>query len=355
MPAGPPLYSPRQANDSTGPKPRIRFRGRTRDLQDEMMQTSESLGRRPDPSLRSSSELACGQIKQTLEGRPLGSVIIPAHNEARVILRCLDALSAGFAPGEVEVIVVCNGCDDDTAALARSAGHDVGVIELAAASKSAALRAGDARATTLPRLYLDADIVLSGTAARAVLKRLAAGSPAARPPLRYDTSRSSALVRSYFRARSRMPAVLGSLWGAGVYGLSSAGRARFDTFPDLGADDLWLDRQFDPAEIEIVDCAPVTVTAPQRGRDLLHTLRRTYRGKDETGGASWSDRRARLITVRAIRDLLSQFASGPQSIADALVYAGFAIAGRIRVTLIRIKGAGAAVWERDDSSREVVA
>ena len=118
------------------------------------------------------------------------------------------------------MIVVCNGCADDTAELARSSGHPVRVIELEAASKPAALRAGDEAALALPRIYLDADVVLPGASARAVLERLRAGAIAARPPIRYDSSGSSAPVRSYYRARSRVPALLESLWGAGVYGLS---------------------------------------------------------------------------------------------------------------------------------------
>lgn len=316
------------------------------------MLQSGSIGNSPDPVVRSSSVLARREVAPTVALRRLGSVIIPAHNEALVIRRCLDALFTGTEPWELDVIVVCNGCDDDTAAVARSAGHDVSVIELATASKSAALRAGDAATTTLPRLYLDADVVLSGPSARAVLENLAAGTPAGRPPVRYDTSRSSELVRRYFRARAKMPAVLASLWGAGVYGLSSGGRARFDTFPDLGADDLWLDRQFDPTEIAIVPCAPVIVMAPRRSRDLLRTLRRTYRGKDETGTPR-SDRRARLITMRALGDLIRLVSCGPQSAADAVVYVGFAVAGRIRAALIRIATGDARVaWERDDSSRE---
>lgn len=286
--------------------------------------------------------------------RPIGSIVVPAHNEAGVIRRCLDALFDGLEPGELDVTIVCNGCSDVTADLARRSGHPVRVIELPEASKSAALCAGDCAAVGFPRLYVDADVVLPGSSVKLVLRHLATEGLAARPPLRYDTSRSSALVRSYFRARSRMPAVLGSLWGAGVYGLSSAAHGRFEAFPDVGADDLWLDRQFEPAEIEIVDCTPVTVTAPQRSRDLLHTLRRTYRGKDETGGTSLSDRRARTITSRAVGDLLRLLGSGPQSAADAVVYTGFAIAARVRAALTRFRrGAAPVVWERDNSSREV--
>ena len=49
---------------------------------------------------------------------PLASVVIPAHNERRVIGRCLRALREGAAPGELDVIVVANACTDDTAAIA---------------------------------------------------------------------------------------------------------------------------------------------------------------------------------------------------------------------------------------------
>ena len=59
-------------------------------------------------------------------------------------------------------------------------------------------------------------MILPGSAARLVLERLRAGAVAARPPIRYDSDAASGPVRSYYRARSRVPAVLGSLWGAGV-------------------------------------------------------------------------------------------------------------------------------------------
>ena len=42
------------------------------------------------------------------------SVVIPAHNEETVIGRCLAALFAGAGEGELDVVVVCNGCRDGT-------------------------------------------------------------------------------------------------------------------------------------------------------------------------------------------------------------------------------------------------
>jgi glycosyltransferase involved in cell wall biosynthesis len=288
-------------------------------------------------------------------GNVLGSVVIPAHNEANVIGRCLDALLRGFAPGELHVVVVCNGCSDGTATVVRTGPHSVHVLELESASKPAALRAGDEAANAvLPRLYVDADVVLSSGAARRVLDRLATGAMAARPPIQYDTSRSSGPVRRFYRARTRIPAVMGSLWGAGVCGLSARGRARFGAFPDILGDDLWLDRQFEPTEIEIVDCEPVLVAAPRRTRDLVRVLQRIYGGNNQIRNAgSGHDDRGQRITRSALRDLLRLARSGPAEALDAATYSALAVIARL--ALARTTAAGdsseASRWQRDESSR----
>jgi glycosyltransferase involved in cell wall biosynthesis len=284
--------------------------------------------------------------------RALASIVIPAHDEAAVIERCLDALFAGTRAGELEVIVVCNGCRDETAAVARGSGHPVQVIELTESSKIAALRAGDLATNVFPRLYVDADVVLPGPSARAVALRLAAGALAARPPIFYETASCSHLVRSYYRARARMPAVMRSLWGAGVYGLSAEGRARFDVWPELRADDVWIDRQFERDEVEIVDCDPVTVAVPLRTSDLLRVLPRTYRGKASGAPDSGVDERVSATTASAVADLRRLAASGPRGAIDAAVYASFALGARASVALDRRRGrASAHRWERDNSSR----
>ena len=81
---------------------------------------------------------------------PIGSVVIPAHNEAAVIRRCLDALLTGVAPSELDVVVACNGCTDDTANIVRSSWPAVRVIEVAQAAKPAALRAADEVLSVFP-------------------------------------------------------------------------------------------------------------------------------------------------------------------------------------------------------------
>ena len=57
------------------------------------------------------------------------SVVIAAHNEEAVLDRCLDALLRTARTGELEIAVVCNGCTDGTAEVARRYGDDVCVLE----------------------------------------------------------------------------------------------------------------------------------------------------------------------------------------------------------------------------------
>jgi glycosyltransferase involved in cell wall biosynthesis len=286
-----------------------------------------------------------------VSGQPLGSVVIPAHNEQPVIAQCLAPLAEASADGRLETVVVCNGCTDATAEVARTF-PGVTVVELPVGSKPAALRAGERAVRAFPRIYLDADVVLPLQSALAVLARLAwstvepiAHPLAGRPPVRYDPSDSPLLVRRYYRARAQIPAVLGSLWGAGVYALSAAGRARFDEFPDLVADDLWVDQLFQPHEVEIVDCPPVTVTAPRHTRDLLAVLRRTYRGKSEHRTVNADT--ARETAGDTARDVVRLARSGPGGLVDAATYTGLVVTARLAHRLSR-----GDAWERDESSRE---
>lgn len=282
-------------------------------------------------------------------GAVLGSVVIPAHDEAVTVARCLDALFGGHREA-LDVVVVCNGCRDDTAERARATGHPVRVLELREASKAAALRAGDGAVTALPRLYLDADVALPGASAVRVLERLRDGAVAARPRAVYDTSRSGALVRSYYRARTSMPALNSALWGAGVFGLSAAGRARFAAFPDVVGDDLWVDRHFERDEIEVVDCEPVVVSAPRRTSDLVRILRRSYRGKADAAPAA---ARTGDTTASTTRDLARVAVRGPSGARDAATYAAFAVGARavLAVAAARPGEPAGATWERDASSR----
>lgn len=273
---------------------------------------------------------------------PSGAVIIPAHNEAGVISRTLEALSEVIAWGTVDVVVACNGCKDATEAIASRYGG-VQVLHVPEASKTAALNAADQATQRWPRVYLDADIEVSAPALHAVFVALEDGTLlAARPAFRYDTEGASVLVRSYYRARSRIPGNAEALWGAGAYGLSFTGHERLGSFPPLTGDDYYVDRLFSAHEKAVLATVPVVVRTPRTCKALMSVLRRTYRGNAEqdlvSGGAS---------TARTVRQLLASV-RGPLSVFDAAVYVVFAGAGRRRALFGPQTLPG---WERDDTSR----
>ena len=173
------------------------------------------------------------------------------------------------------------------------------------------------------------------------------------PPLSYDSSRSSALVRSYSaRGLACRQCSAGSGEPAST-DYRQRGALGLTSFRTVIADDLWLDHRFAPHEIEIVDCAPVAVMVPRRAPDLLRVLRRANRGKDRASLPDGARERIRTTTHATLADLRRLAASGPIKALDAATYAGFATGARLLCALGPTSAARAAGgWERDNSSRQ---
>jgi glycosyltransferase involved in cell wall biosynthesis len=184
------------------------------------------------------------------------SVILPASNEAGYIGACLRALLAQHgAAGAVEVLVVANGCRDDTAARARAMGTEFAargwrleVIERAEGGKTRALNAGDAAAAGAIRVYLDADVIC----APGLLGQLRAALAPDRPlyatgTLEVATARSW-VTRRFADLWVRLPFVTGGAVGAGLFAVNAAGRARWGEWPEIISDDTFARLHFAPAE-----------------------------------------------------------------------------------------------------------
>jgi len=168
-----------------------------------------------------------------------------------VIARCLDRLLQDRKRGDFEILVVCNGCSDNTAAVARGFGEAVRVIETETPSKTHALNLGDAAASGFPRLYIDADVVLSPESVRKVAAALDKGPALAAAPRPVDVFLPGTqwAVRAYYRFWGALPYIQEGMIAAGAYGLSRAGRARFQDFPEVIADDGYVRIvQFDPTD-----------------------------------------------------------------------------------------------------------
>ncbi|GAA1389982.1 glycosyltransferase [Luteococcus peritonei] len=288
----------------------------------------------------------------------MATIIIPAHNEATVIGRTLEELATGELRPGTRVLVAANGCTDDTIAIAESFADrlDVTVLDLPVASKQAALNGAedvlfaDDRPENFPRVYLDADIAAPAASVNRVLEVLESGEVlAARPPLAYQTQTADALVKAFYRARSRTPEVLQALWGAGFYAVSVQGRARWGRFPLDAPDDLYVDSLFSAEEKTVVGAEPVRVQVPRSSLALLKTLKRVYRPSEAVQELSPQSLGSSGNTLVS---LLKANSGRPSEALDALSYIGFAVTARVA---LKLDGRGGdhsgASWERDDSTR----
>jgi glycosyltransferase involved in cell wall biosynthesis len=272
------------------------------------------------------------------------SIVIPAHNEERSVGRLLNGL-LGADRGELEIIVVCNGCTDRTADVARSFG--VRVIELAEPSKRAAVAVGNRAARRFPRLYVDADVELDSYAVRALCS--AVGQPAvlaAAPQRSLNLDGASRLVRSYYAVWTRLPQVSSGLFGRGVLAVSAEGYDRISALPPAMSDDLAVSEAFGPTERTLVQDAVTVIRGPRTLRDLIRRRIRVATGNAEldlAGRRSDAAKTSWMILARMIRQ-------EPAMAGPAVVFAAVALIAKVGAAR-RVRAGDFTTWLRDESSR----
>ncbi|MFJ8031730.1 glycosyltransferase [Streptomyces sp. NPDC096032] len=279
------------------------------------------------------------------------SIVIPAHNEARVIGRLLDALLTDPSDDATDIVVVCNGCTDDTARIAAERGPRVRVIDIPVPSKHAALRAGDEHAQGFPRVYVDADVVLTASDVRALtgpLRDDTSGVLATAPDRRVPLAGCAWRVRAYYQVWQRLPAVREGLFGRGVIAVSKAGHDRIAALPPLMADDLAASLAFTSGERLVVREAGVVVHPPRTWPDLI---RRRVRAAVSTAQVErhQSPEQGSARTSKA--DLADLLRAEPRLLAGVVVFVAAAVVARRKAEkAIRAEDFG--TWLRDESSRQ---
>ena len=283
------------------------------------------------------------------------TVIIPAHNEAAVIARCLKTLLAD-APddGTMQIIVAANGCTDDTVALARQAAPEAIVLDLPVGSKTAAMNAANREALHFPRIYLDADVQCGYGPLAATAEALRQpGVLAAAPALRMDLSRSNWLARAYYRVWLTQPYVKRAMVGSGCFGLSEAAYAQIGDFPPITGDDIWVHSRFAESERRSVthDSAgrPVhfLVSPPRRAIDQIRVETRRRLGNEQVLRDYPSPHYSGSNKPGDLRDALRDGAS----VIDVAIYLAIKTIVRLRVQRAKRKQKDI-VWERDLAARE---
>lgn len=278
----------------------------------------------------------------------MASIIIPAHNESAVIGNTLSGLLSQVDECD-ELIVVCNGCSDATADVARRFAPRVAVIELGAPSKTAALNEGDRCAKTFPRVYVDADVSLGKGAFKRIISDLNGGTYlAAAPSPIMDLQYSTWAVKAYYDIWLSLPYCRKGMIGAGVYALSEAGHLRLGEFPSLIADDGYVRALFREGERGVVSGAHSLVRAPINLSWLLRIKTRSRLGYMELS-AKYPDliRNEKKDYGIAIFSILAR----PSAWLGVIIYLYVNTLSRIFAKQ-KFKDIVNYRWEKDDSSRQ---
>ena len=275
------------------------------------------------------------------------SIVIPAHNEEEVIERLLGQLAPATEASDLDIIVVANGCTDNTAKVARTFEPAVRVLSIPVASKREALAAGNRAASSFPRLYVDADVELTAKDARALAEALGrAGVLGAAPERTHAmTGRPGSFAGTTHMGP--LPEVQRGLFGRGVVGVSAAGYQRIAHLPPLLADDLAASLAFSQEERVIVPDAHVIVHPPRAFADLLRSRTRAAMGVNQI-------ERAEAMPSSTARtrpaDLLRIASHNPHLAPRVLVFLAVGVLARRKARRMTVRS-GYTAWLRDDSSR----
>jgi glycosyltransferase involved in cell wall biosynthesis len=248
-------------------------------------------------------------------------VIVPAHDEADGIARLLHALQP--LDGSVQVVVVCNGCSDDTASIARAVAPLAVVVEIEQGSKPLALNVGDQLAHGFPRAYVDADCIVTATDLLKLFEAVETYLAAAPEPM-IGVSGSSRMVKAYYLVRSRL-GVEATIAGTGVIVLSEQGRARFGVWPPILADDYFVDGCFSVDEKSRISGARSIVEAPTNARQLVSRLARVHEGMGQAVAAGLRPRHPRT----RLADVLRLPFEARASVSEVMAYLAVTLGSRV--------------------------
>lgn len=281
---------------------------------------------------------------------PQTTILIPAHDEEASIARTLAPLSALAGEDAWRVIVICNGCRDATAAVARAALPSATVIEQDDGGKWRAINAGLEMAPPGSAIILDADIEIDLASLRALAAALEQPEVrAVSPAARFALDPCDSWVRAYYRVFSRHGYLRHGVGGAGVYGLSAAARQQLGPLPPLISDDGFV-----RAAVAMENQRRVTQDAaggpvfalvhpPRHVGELVRSEARWRRGDRELDGAAMHDG----VHSGGLGSLIRDDRPG---MADLLRYMAIKAAGRLLAAVKPVRADRR--WRKDMTSRQ---
>jgi len=274
------------------------------------------------------------------------SIIIPACNEESNIESCLMPLISMGGDVNFEIIVICNGCTDNTAKIVKGLSQDIICIETDIPSKVNAINLGELNANFFPRVYLDADVKIDYIAGISMSLTLNSHHFVTSLVPKMDLSESSWFVCAFYDIWLSLPYCKAGMIGSGVYALSEEGRARFEKFPDIIADDGYVRALFKEHERTVTKGHYAIVTAP---KDLISLVK--IKTRSRLGRYQLKDKFPELLENEtkdfqgAFTALFLDFKLWPK----LFVYISVNLISRFRARYQYFTKQ--TKWERDDSSR----
>ncbi|WP_020560275.1 glycosyltransferase [Thiofilum flexile] len=276
----------------------------------------------------------------------MATLIIPAHNEATVIQRCLDSLVN--QAGVTQIIVACNGCTDNTADIVRTHYPQILCLDIAKPSKVNALNEAEKHIISWPVFYIDADTRLSDGSIQRITEEMAKGKLllAAPEPI-INTTQSSWVVQQYYKVWLSLPYIRDGVVATCSYVISQQGHERFQEFPSVINDDGFVRCQFARHERGNVQGAKIYIAAPHNLKSLIKIKSRARLGNMELASKG-------LCTQKEIKpysSILRQRLLSRDFVA-VLTYILISLVIRTRAKR-QFKQLASYRWEKDESSRSV--
>jgi len=189
------------------------------------------------------------------------SVVIPVYNEASGLAERARSVVSGLPHG-CEVVFVCNGCTDDSQAILEREVSKEATILSCAKGKARAIRLGEQHCSIFPRFYVDSDVWISGDDLARLSACLNDRTLLVSPRIRFDFTGASPTAAALSRFWLALPHGQSSAYHH-VLGISEALRARWGEFPDLIADDTFIEGHANDGEKTIIETVFVTTSPPK--------------------------------------------------------------------------------------------
>jgi len=280
------------------------------------------------------------------------SIIIPAYNEETFITKTLVTLLGDDNLNNIELLVICNGCNDQTFSKTQSFINanalslkykkiDFLLLETAKASKTNALNIGINNSHALIKVLMDADIQICGKDVNLLINELKNKKlEAISPRVKFSFDKSSFLVRQYYRVASLSFYNVNTRL-SNVIALSEAGINKITPLPNVVADDEYIRRQFSENERSVSQHCYLIFLCAKTLKDLIQVLTRVERGNVQLN---------RYYKVRHSEKAKQGYYKLPILHFPTFILIKFIVKIRAR---IQFSQGRINQWERDESNRNL--